>query len=130
MANAIGLSALTVLFWSGVAVLSPAAISTIAWASLYGLCVVVSITLWSYGPGRAKSRDWLWAAVYAVLLATFCYGVNSGLDVLYGVHRHRAHPEELLGGLELWFILCPGVVAIAMAGATRSLMVGRLPLAP
>ena len=178
--NVAGLLALSAVFWLGAGVLRAAPVTATTWASLFVLCGVVSVLLWTRGPGRAGFGDWMWAALYAAWLAVFCYGVVRGLggcrawgvdsenrpkrgqflpdlqphspamgqkagekwtaavdlqptlpksdsllDTLYGAYRRRAHPEELLGGLELWTLLCPGALAVALSGAARSLPVHR-----
>lgn len=121
--NGSGLLALSALFWLGVGILRAAPVTAAAWATLFVLCGVVALLLWTRGPSRAGFRDWMSAALYAAWLAVFCYGVVRGLDALYGAHRLRAHPEGLLGGLELWTLLCPGALSVALSGVVRSLLV-------
>ena len=130
MANAAGLFLLSALFWLGAGVLCTLAVSAAAWTGLYAVCGVAALVLWASELVKAKILGWMCAAHCAVLLAAFCYGVNGGLDALYGIHRHRSHPEDRLGGLELWFMLCQGAASVALAGAARSLLFERSPLVP
>jgi len=39
-------------------------------------------------------------------------------DTLYGPDRLKATLPGWLGGLELWWILCPGIVSVSLAAAT------------
>jgi len=79
--------------------------------------------------GRA-SRDllsptaWLVCAMYSALFALIFYGANEGLDILYGAGRTKPDVASHIGGLELWWILCPGVFSVAVACAAASMLTG------
>ncbi len=140
LACAIALAAQAVLFWSLVAWLPAAAVSGTAWAALYALVVLVALALTvlpsalpgaltgaltgslpDASPGtRAGSSGWVgWArlAFYALFFALFFAAANFALDALHGAQRPKADIARQLGGLEVWFVLCPGVVSMALFGA-------------
>ena len=119
MSAAIGWLTLSVVYGFGVAVLAWAAVSAFAWTVLYVVCLLTTSLLWSNRRHVADARAWLAIAFYALLLAAMFFGADGALDALHGAQRAKARVADRLGGLELWFVLCPGVVAIALASAAR-----------
>ena len=106
------------VFAAGVAALQRAGVSAAAWAGLYLCAAVATVTAPCWGPLRAGL--WLALAGYALLFSALFWGANFGLDALHGAHRHKADVAQRLGGLELWFVLCPGVVSVALAAAVQA----------
>ncbi len=123
MNRTIALMFLTAAYATGVALLPGAAVAPEAWVGLYGVCVLVSWLLWQGPAGRAPARVWLEWVVYAPLLAALFFGADGALDALNGPLRAKAGVAESLGGLDIWFVFCPGVVAVALGGAVHSLLV-------
>ncbi len=107
-------------YWAVVAVLQAAAVAPQAWALLFGACIACALlcpdkTIRALSPGA-----WLYGAFCALLVAAFFFGANIGLDALHGANRPKAHVAASLGGLELWFVLCPGLSSFAIAMAMIS----------
>lgn len=112
------LLALTATFWAGVGLagLADAQVpSAPALLSLYAVCVACAAIQRRWRPLRASPRAWLAAAGYSLLLALVLRGANFGLDALHGAQRVRIDVAAGLGGLELWFVLSPGVTAVTVA---------------
>jgi hypothetical protein len=111
-----------VVFWTLVCALHAAPVSLAAWWALYGL---LAFGLWGAHRWRATAtrppRFWGELALYSLLGAVVFAGANFGMDTLHGAHRPKAQVAAHLGGLELWFFLCPGVFSLALGGwAARS----------
>ena len=122
MATSLSLAVLSLLYWLSVGLLEAARVSLFAWLILYGVCVACAFTLWARLPARFGAQFWLLAAFYSVLFASIFFGANGALDALNGPNRAKAHVSEQLGGLELWFALCPGAFAVCVASCLRSLL--------
>lgn len=115
---AAGVFAMTLLYGAGLAVWSAQAVAPAAWVGLYLVCLVAALPLWvklAFTPQR-----WATVALYCTLLALIFFGANGALDALNGAHRAKAAVAESLGGLELWFVLCPGAVSVALGGAVQA----------
>ena len=113
---------LTILYWGGFALLEADRVVPEARFILYAACAG-GLLLTS-----RKSRDsrspiaWLVYAMYSVLFALIFYGANEALDVLYGAGRAKSDVASHIGGLELWWILCPGLFSVAVACAAASML--------
>jgi hypothetical protein len=116
---------LTILYWGGFTLLKADRVVPEARFILYAACASGLLLT-----GR-KARDWLsptaWLAyaMYSVSFALIFYGVNEALDILYGAGRAKSDVASHIGGLELWWILCPGVFSVAVASAAASFSVSR-----
>ena len=124
-AKAAGLGILTLCFALGATAMSTAAVSLRAWLVLYALCVAVAAVIWAARPELARATTWLVAASYAALFAAIFYGANLALDALQGPHRNDGSVAHHLEGLELWFVLCPGMVSVAWGSWLHTVMRGR-----
>lgn len=123
-----GLLILTLCYWPVVAWLGPfTAVMPLAWLVLYGTCVVLGLPLWTRWAADWNGWQWARLAGYALFFALYLVSANIGLDVLHGVHRRRSYPEQDLGGMELWFVLFPGLAAVALGGLTQVLLRRRQP---
>ncbi len=122
MAVAIALLIQSLTFWAGVWLLRDQRVSMFAWAALYVCCLSVAAALCHRRFARFKPSPgaWLLFALNSALLAALFWGANMALDLVNGAHRPKADWAAQLGGLELWFALCPGVLSVAIAGCVRS----------
>ena len=118
--RALALTCLTTAYAVGVALLHRAAVTPAAWAGLYGVCVIAALALWGGAAGRAPVTAWLAGGMHALWLAALFFGADGALDALNGPLRSKARVAEALGGLEVWFFFCPGMVAVALGGAVHS----------
>jgi hypothetical protein len=117
-----------IVFWGVFALLPSAAVATAAKAGLFAVCV----STWVWLRDRACSPQtsvlsWLGHAVHSALLAALFYGASEARDILDGPHRPKAATPAWLGGLELWWLLCPGALSVALGGAAvRALAAGTM----
>ena len=124
-AHLAGLFGLTLVFSIGCCVPASAAPSTVAITVLYGACVLVYCAVSACR--QMPAVRWFAMACYAALLAAIFYGANGALDALHGANRARPDVASAIGGLELWFVLCPGAVSVALGHAVRSALAKRQP---
>ena len=106
---------------SGFALFDPTGVSWVARTAFYACCAAALLLVRRSGRAVAPATVWTIRAAYCVLLAVLFYGANQARDILYGPERLKAHLPVWLGGLELWWILCPGIcsVFLAIAAARR-----------
>jgi hypothetical protein len=117
------LAASTLAFWASVALLGRTGVLAGAWLLLYMLCTALSLlAIWRQRPSLSPAV-WLYLALCATLLAAGLFGVNGGLDALHGAHRPKVDVAGAVGGLELWFVLCPGLASSALACAVGAAVV-------
>jgi len=121
--DAVGLGAFSALYGAGVAALPAAHVHPASWTALFMACLVAAVPLWRRWPQAGLS-----IAGYSLLLAGIFLGANRGLDALNGPDRATLDVARSLGGLELWFVLCPGVSALGLGGWLRALAVARGPV--
>lgn len=119
------LLALTAVFWSGAGLFGTSGVTTPALVSLYGMCLAIAAIQSRWRPAWASPRTWLAVALYSLLLAALFRGANVGLDALHGAQRVRIDVAASLGGLELWFVLSPGVTAIAVAAWVQCITIAK-----
>lgn len=116
-ASAAGLLVLTLFYAFGSIQLAPTAALFTAQVVLYAICVLAFIALGVFGSGARDAATWLTVASYAALFAAIFYGANGALDALHGPHRPGPDVDQSLGGLTLWFALCPGAASVALGKA-------------
>jgi hypothetical protein len=106
------------VFWLPLAALGPGHVAWRTWMVLHAMLALALLALcMTPGPiARWGASRWLAMALYAALLSAFFAGADAGLDALQGTRPARAVPWPALGGLELWQLLCPGVVSLAAGG--------------
>lgn len=109
-------------FWSAVALMPGESVAVPAWATLYAIALSAFLVSASVGYPNWSPYQWLAAVFYSVFFAVLFYGANLGLDVLHGANRPKTEVAQHLGGLEIWFFLCPGVFVVALAGLVRVLL--------
>ena len=110
---------LSTAYWSVFTLIGDVGVSPCAKWVLYAGCL--STWYWLHPHARtaasAASLTWLSRAGQSVALALLFYGANAARDVLLGLDRPKAETPAWLGGLELWWILCPGAASVALAAA-------------
>jgi hypothetical protein len=113
---------LSAVFWVLVALLGSVGVEPGAWWALYGACTALSlIAMWRQAPKLAPV-EWLYLAACSALLAVGFFGANFALDALHGADRPKANVADSLGGLQLWFVLFPGLTSSALAGAAAAVV--------
>jgi hypothetical protein len=122
IATATSVFVLSVGYWSGFALFDSAGVLLRAQSALYVCCVLALLYLRRSTWSAAPAKSWLVRAAYSVLLALLFYGANRAQDILYGPERLKSNLPGWLGGLELWWILCPGIASIALAAASARLL--------
>lgn len=91
-----------------------------AMLALFATLIVAAGLLWRLA--RLTAARWLGVALLAAIGAAYLIGAEGALDTLHGAHRPKADVAGALGGLELWFVLCPGVVSLEIGGAANRLV--------
>ena len=119
----------SIVFWLGAWLLRDQGVSMVAWAVLYVCCVSAAGALQysRFAAYQLPPRAWLLFAVNSALVAALFWGANTALDLINAPQRPKDDWATHLGGLELWFALCPGVVSVAISSYVRSLPLLRLP---
>ena len=116
------LGAQAAFFAAMVASLPPSGVSPLAWTTLYVGALAVAVLAMRHITLPLKAA--LGWGLQSVLLALIFFGANGGLDALHGAHRPKAEVARYLGGLELWFVLCPGAASVALALAVAAISRG------
>ena len=118
----------SIVFWLGAWLLRDQGVSMVAWAVLYVCCVSAAGALQysRFAAYQLPPRAWLLFAVNSALVAALFWGANTALDLINAPHRPKVDWATHLGGLELWFVLFPGVFSVAIAAWARSLLRQRL----
>jgi hypothetical protein len=110
-----GLFVQLAVYWALVGTLAVASVTT--WAC-WVLQALLALAFWGSYRWRPSAnltpRSWVRLAIYSVLGAASFAGANFAMDALHGAHRPKAEVASHLGGLELWFVLCPGVFSLAL----------------
>jgi len=120
--TAVALLVQSVVFWSAVALVPAGLVSPVAWRVLYAITSLGFLCSCFLAKPEWSAYGWLAVAFYSVFFAVVFYGLNEGLDILHGATRPKAQLVQHLGGLEIWFFLCPGVLVFALARAVRALL--------
>jgi cytochrome bd-type quinol oxidase subunit 2 len=114
-ATVLSAAVLTIVYWSGFALFDPSDVSWITRTAFYACCGAALLFVRRGGRSRAPAIVWTMRAAYCVLLAVLFHGANQARDILYGPERVKAELPGWLAGLELWWILCLGLVAVCLA---------------
>ncbi len=122
VAGLAGMLCLTLLYGFGSFLFATETVSYTAWVSLYGVCALVFAVIRASGVGAGAAGPWLAVALHAALFAVIFFGAGLALDALHGVHRAGPDVAGSLGGLALWFVLCPGVVSVALGQALSNVV--------
>jgi hypothetical protein len=109
------------LFWLGAYVLSRSPVAFPAWVGLYVLGAICLLAVLRSRLASLRCSFWLRVAVYAALLSAIFFGADFALDTLGNSVKPRLQGSAFPGGLELYHVLCPGVVSVAAAAVLASL---------
>jgi hypothetical protein len=112
-------------FWSVVAFVPAGLVTPTAWVGLHAVSVAAFIASRFANRPAWRARRWFALVFYSLMFAGMFYGLNIGQDILRGADRPKAEVAKHLGGVEIWFFLCPGVATFALAGATNALASSR-----
>lgn len=123
-APTLALAAQALAFWTVRVLLGPGGVGSGSWLALHALLAFGLVLLHALPAvaTRWTARNWLAVVFYALYFAALFAGANFALDALHGAERPQAEVAPLLGGLELWQVLCPGVFSLAVGA-----MAGCLP---
>lgn len=114
MPTAVALLTLSLSYWGAVFLLPTATVSAVAWTSLFSVCAASCFLLFRRQALGWPPVAWLYLAACCLLLAALFYGANVGLDTLHGASRPKADVAASLSGLELWFVLAPGLASLCL----------------
>jgi hypothetical protein len=115
---------LSTTYWGTFSLVDEVGVSPVAQGVLYGACL--SSWFWLRRAARpTEPLAWLSRGAQSVVLALLFYGGNAARDVLFGADRPMAATPPWLGGLALWWILCPGVMSVALAAAATAQLTAR-----
>jgi hypothetical protein len=129
--NALAATLLAVVYWSGFALIDPPDVSEVTRAVFFACCAAALLFVRRSARLHAPAMVWTIRAAYCALLAILFYGANQARDLLCGPERLKAALPGWFGGLELWWILCPGIASVCLAAAAaRSRSVAVLALTP
>ena len=119
MGTAAGLLTHLLSFVVVVATVATPSVSLIAWLSLYGVGAAY-LLIGPYVPlPKLSVRQWAMLFVYALILAVIFAGAEFGLQTLGNSVKPRGGLPSYLGGLELYFMLVPGVASVALGELAR-----------
>ena len=121
MHTATALAAHATAFWAFVFLVAPPAVTVGAWLATYslgaGMLLLVAL--------RTATTSESWPAVrlflYSLLLALIFFGADQALTVLGTSVKPRQPLPAFLGGLELYYLLVPGVAAVALGQLVASI---------
>lgn len=117
-------SALTTVYWGVFSLVGEVGASPVAQWMLYAACL--SSWCWVAMHRSANTTTapltWLSYAGQSVVLALLFLGADAGRDALFGPDRLKTSVPAWLGGLELRWILCPGVASVALAAAAAQVV--------
>lgn len=101
-------------YWAFVLLVAPSAVGREAWAVLY-LAGVAALSLWLREPASTAARRRAVEVLgYSMLLGVWFFGADRGLAVLGNSVRPRQALPGFLHGLELYYLLVPGVATVAL----------------
>ncbi len=114
METATALAMHALAFWAFVFIVAPIAVTLAAWMVTYSLGAgILPLLLWRY-----PTRIAFWPSVrlffYSFLIAAIFFVADTALTILGPAFRPRQPLPVFLGGLELYYLLFPGVAAVAL----------------
>jgi len=89
-----------------------------AWLVLYAAGAVFLCAAPGHRAYPRSIKAWLAVAFYSVLLAAVFFGADFALQTLGNSARPRASLPSWFGGLELYYVLVPGVTSVAIGALT------------
>ena len=120
MNTTVRLAAHLLTFGSLLALLRPATVEPAAWLAVFTVGWVFLILAPNHRAYPKTQGTWVKAALYTLLLSSLFFGTDLALQALGNTVRPRATLSPYLGGLELYWLLVPGVLSVvtgALAGA-------------
>ena len=106
------------VFWVLVWLFEPTAVAGLAWAALFAMCSVGTVVLARRAQRRPSAQPqalWLSVAFYSMFIAGIFAAAEPALDRLHGAGRAKTQVAQYIGGMELWYVLCPGIFSTALA---------------
>ena len=122
MLSAVALLIQAAAFWLAVCLIPINAVGTAAWLMLYGCCAAILAVSSSVARLNLEWLAWLRVLFYALLLSVIFLGADFALDILRGSVKPRGQLPVFFDGLELYFVLMPGVASVAIGGAARGML--------
>lgn len=96
-----------------------------SWVALLAWGLIVTAVLQLQSRWNVSARSWVLCAGYAVLLALLFFGADFALTALGTSVKPRAALPAFLNGLELYYLLVPGVASMAMGAAVGAWLQAR-----
>lgn len=124
IAKATGLLTHAAAFWVFVLLVPAANVAPAAWAVLYAagaLCLAATPRVHRFRLSPARALKLLG---YSVLVATLFFGADMALTALGNSAKPRQALPAAFGGLELWYLLVPGVAAVAVGSWVAGVLSG------
>lgn len=109
-------------YWSVVWLLRDQPVSGQAWAGLALLCMVGAQTMPVKRVANIRPRHWLLIAVNLVIVAALFWGADAGRKLIDAGDAEYAQQTSLPGGLEVWWVLCPGLASVLLATWAASVL--------
>lgn len=108
-----------VLAYSAFLVVLPATnpVPQVSWLALLALGLIVTVVLQLQSRWSVSARSWVLCAIYVALLASLFFGADFALSALGTSVKPRAELPAFLNGLELYYLLVPGVASVALGVA-------------
>ena len=125
MNAAAGLTVHLLAYWAFVWLVLPPAVAFRSWVAVYGLGVLALLVLWRRDPAEAQLQPSVKAFLYSVFVAGIFFGADQTLTVLGNSVKPRQALPEFLGGLELYYLLVPGVAAAALGNLAAAIRAKR-----
>ena len=120
MNTTVRLAAHLFTFVGFLALLRPGTVEPAAWLGVFAIGWAFLILAPNHQAYPKSQGTWLKAALYTLLLASLFFGTDLALHALGNTVKPRAALPPYLGGLELYWLLVPGVLSVAigaLAGA-------------
>jgi hypothetical protein len=130
MPLAAGLLTHAVTLWAFVLFVPSAGVAAAAWVVVYVAGALYLVATQLVPRLRLSVAQALRLLGYSVLVATLFFGANLALTALGNSVKPRQPLPSALGGLELWYLLVPGVAAVALASVVFGLLRRKLSSPP
>lgn len=127
MALAGGLLMHAASFWAFVFLVPTAGVAATAWVVAYAGGVAYLLAAPHLHGARLSPVQSLKLLGYCVLVAALFFGADSALNALGNSVKTRQALPAAFGGLEVWFLLVPGVAAPALGSWVTGVLRGQHP---
>ena len=122
MNTTVRLAAHLFTFVGFLALLQPGTVEPAAWLAVFTVGWVFLILAPNHQAYPKSQGTWLKAALYTLLLASLFFGTDFALHALGNTVKPRAALPPYLGGLELYWLLVPGVLSVATGGLAGAVL--------